>query len=181
MPRDVPRRAAAELIAQAMREGATPEVRVPALTAAAALRSVVKIDEPKIGKLLADTDIAVRRAAAEAAYGAPSLLPLLETAIAGDSDATVAAAAAASLCRDVPASDGPAKDPLTERAAKLTPAIRDRLRTLAADEALSLADRIDLLGCVRVAAKPEDQKLLDALTKKGPESLKRRARSLGGK
>jgi hypothetical protein len=181
MPRDVPARAAAELLAQAMRDSLPAEVRVPAVTAAAALRSVVKIDEPKIGKLLADRDLAVRRAAAEAAYGAPSLLALLETAVVGDTDATVAAAAAASLCRDLPATDGPTKDPLVERITKLTPAIRERFRTLAVDEALSLADRIDLLGCVRVAAKPEDQKVLDQLAKKAPESLKRRARSLGGK
>jgi hypothetical protein len=34
---------------------------------------------------------------------------------------------------------------------------------------------------VRVAAQPADQQLLDKLARRPPESLRRRARSLGGR
>jgi len=73
------------------------------------------------------------------------------------------------------------KSPAELRAAKLQPPARNRLRALATDETISLADRLDLLGCMRVAATPEDRALLDQLAKKGPESVKRRVKSLGGK
>jgi hypothetical protein len=60
-------------------------------------------------------------------------------------------------------------------------AARARLRTLALDENVALADRLDLVGCLRVAKKAADQQVLDQLARRPPESLRRRARALGGR
>jgi hypothetical protein len=180
VPRDVPTRAAVELLDQAARPELLPSVRVSALAALAALRGVTRVDETRLAKLFTDPEPQVRRATAEALAGVPSGDKPLETALAGDTVVEVAAAAAASLCRDVP-STAMAKHPAELRAGKLGAPARERLRTLAVDETISLADRIDLVGCLRVALQPADQKVLDQLAKKPPESLKRRARSLGGR
>jgi hypothetical protein len=88
------------------------------------------------------------------------------------------------LCRDVatvaPAGK-PAKDSPEARAARLGAPARARLRALAVDEQVPLEDRVDLVGCLRVNKKAEDQQTLDTLARRPPESLRRRARALGGR
>ena len=180
VPRDVPQRAAAVLLEQANKTALQSSVRVSAIWALAALRGIVKIDEAGLSKLLSDGEPQVRRAVAEALVNVPSADKALETALAADASVSVASAAAASLCRDVPATAVP-KSVAMQRAAKLGPPARARLRALAVDESVSLADRLDLLACVRVNLQPDDQKILDQLAKHPQESLKRRARSLGGR
>jgi hypothetical protein len=180
VPRDVPMRASAELLKQAARPELLPSVRVAAISAVAALRGVARIDEGALQKLLSDGESQVRRAAAESLAGVVVADRALEQSLAADADAKVAAAAAASLCRDVPPVATP-KSPAEQRAARLGPPARTRLRALAVDESLSLADRLDLMGCLRVAAGADDKAVLDQLAKKSNESVKRRAKSLGGK
>jgi hypothetical protein len=180
VPRDVPQRAAAELVKQSARAELLPSVRVASIAAAAAIRAVTKIDEGAMMKLLSDAEPQVRRAAAEALAGVPAADKALEQAVAGDADPQVSAAAAASLCRDVAPVPTP-KSAGEVRATRLQPPARAKLRTLAVDENIPLADRLDLMACLRVAASPDDQAVLDQLTKKGPDSVKRRAKSLGGK
>jgi hypothetical protein len=177
VPRDVPARAAAGLFDTAKRSELRPSVRVAAIGAIANLRTVAKVDDSAMMRLLADPEPQVRRASADALGSVASAENALVSLIADDPALDVAAAAAAALCRDVP----PTGMKGTERAARLTPKARDRLRALAADEQLPLVDRLDLLGCVRVNAQPPDQKLLDQLAKSKVDSVKRRARSLGGK
>ncbi|HEY7957300.1 MAG TPA: hypothetical protein VII38_18465 [Polyangia bacterium] len=201
IPRDVPEKAARELSALAARAELAPSVRVAALAALGALGTVAPVDIAALEKLLSDEEPQVRRAAAESLDGASAAEPALEKTLAADPVATVAAAAAATLCRDVPPAPvavpppakGKTKKPVASsmpdtlaraaeaRAASLAPAARARLRALATDGKVPLADRLDLLGCVRVAAQPADQQLLDKLARRPPESLRRRARSLGGR
>jgi hypothetical protein len=138
---------------------------------------VAKIDDARLASLLADADPQVRHAAADALGGSPAADAPLMKALEADSAVEVAAAAAAGLCRDVP----PTGEKGTERAARLTPPARERLRQLAADEKIALVDRLDLMGCLRVHAQPPDQKVLDQLAHAKLEPLKRRARSLGGR
>jgi hypothetical protein len=158
-----------------------PTLRVTAIEAAAALRGVTRVDDKAVTALLADGEAAVRRAAAEALAGAGAGDKPLEEALAKDTAVEVAAAAGASLCRDVPVI-APSKPTVAEqRAGKLGPAARQRLRALAMDESVGLADRLDLVGCLRVGKKDADQKVLDELARKPPDSLRRRARSLGGR
>ena len=83
------------------------------------------------------------------------------SAAAKDHSADVAAAAAATLCRGVKPS--PDRGAAELRASRLGASARERLRTLALDEHTPLADRLDLIGCLRVAATPQDQKVLDRL------------------
>jgi hypothetical protein len=184
VPRDVPRRAQKALLEQAARAELRPDVRVSAIAAAAALRQVVPIDEPALGRLLADEEAQVRRAAVEAMAGGAAQDASLAAALAKDASADVAAAAAAAICRDVPATPPAPKSPPSgaeTRAGKLPQPARERLRTLALDDTLPLADRLDLVACLRVFAQPEDQKVLDQLARRPPDALKRRARSLGGR
>lgn len=186
MPADVPARAARELLTVAQRTTLKPALRVEAIEAVAALRGVGRIDENGVAALLHDGDPSVRRAAAEALAAVPSADKALEESLARDGSADVAAAAAASLCRDVPPlapnarRGSPALAP-DERAARLGSAARQRLRALALDDKVPLADRLDLVGCLRVAKKDADQKVLDELARRPPESLRRRARALGGR
>jgi hypothetical protein len=171
-PRDLVDRGARALLAQAAKAELRPSVRVQAVAAAAALRGVAKLDEPAFARLL-DAKLVdepqVRRAAAEAMAGLAAHDGALQAALTSDADATVQAAAGASYCRD--ANDA--------RAGKLAMPAREKLRALALDDKVSLADRLDLIACLRPALG--DQKTLDELVQKGAEPLKRRARSLGGK
>jgi hypothetical protein len=182
VPRDLIERAAKELLARAADPGLSPAVRVSAISAATALRPLARIDESGFGRLLSDPEPQLRRAAAEALSGlgqSSTLTSLLEGMLEKDASAEVAAAAGGSLCRDVPATGD--KGPAAGRVGRLTPAMRARLRALANDEQLALSDRLDLLPCLRVGATPEDRQLLDALSRRPPESLRRKARSLGGR
>ena len=144
----------------------------------ASLRPVTRLDDAALARLLADGDPQVRHAAADALAGSAADAPLGQ-ALQADSVLEVAAAAAAALCRDVPATGE--KGAAFDRAARLGPPARERLRQLAADDNVALVDRLDLLGCLRVRAQPPDQKLLDQLAHAKLEPLKRRARSLGGR
>jgi hypothetical protein len=181
MPSDVPARAQRELVAQAGKPTLKPAQRVTAIEAAAALRGVTRVDDKALAALFGDGEAAVRRAAAEALAGAGGGDKPLEDALAKDSATEVAAAAGASLCRDVPVI-APGKPSVAEaRAGKLGAPARERLRALALDENVALADRLDLVGCLRVGKKDADQKVLDELARKPPDSLRRRARALGGR
>jgi hypothetical protein len=181
MPGDVPARAARELLAVAGKTTLKPALRVTAIEAAAALRGVTRVDDKLMTALLADSEPAVRRAAAEALAGAGAGDKPLEAALAKDTAVEVAAAAGASLCRDVPVIAPSKPSAAEQRAGKLGPAARQRLRALAMDESVGLADRLDLVSCLRVGKKDVDQKVLDELARKPPDSLRRRARSLGGR
>jgi hypothetical protein len=182
MPGDVPARAARELLAVAQKPSGRTQVRVIAIEAVAALRRVTRVDDKGLAALLAGGDAQIRRAAAEALAAAPAGDKPLEEALAKDASAEVAAAAAASLCRDVPVIAPSGKPGAADaRAGKLGGAARERLRLLALNEKLSLADRLDLVGCLRVAKKDADQKVLDELARRPPDSLRRRARALGGR
>jgi hypothetical protein len=184
MPGDVPAQAARELLGLAQRTSLAVPLRVQSLEALAALRGVTRVDEKAVGKLLGDMQIEVRRAAAEALAGAGGADGVLEAALARDGSTRVASAAAASLCRDVPlvAPTGKvAAGAPDHRAAKLGGAARSRLRALAVDENVPLEDRLDLISCLRVNKKNEDQQTLDTLARRPPESLRRRARALGGR
>ena len=183
MPADVPARAARALMAQAQKTALPPAVRETAIESVAALRAVTRVDDPALAALLGDRDATVRRAAAESLAGAPAGDKPLEQALVKDTSPDVAAAAGASLCRDVPVIAASSGKPVAAetRAAKLGPPARERLRALALDEKVSLADRLDLVGCLRVAKKDGDQKVLDELARKPPDSMRRRARALGGR
>lgn len=182
MPADVPARAARELVAMAQRTTLKPRVRTSAIDAVAALRGLTRVDDKALVALLADGDATIRRAAAESLATAPAGEKALDESLAKDASPDVAAAAAASLCRDVPviAPSGKA-GPAEARAARIAGGARDRLRALALDEKISLADRLDLVGCLRVAKKDADQKVLDELARKPPDALRSRARALGGR
>jgi len=182
MPGDVPARAARELTQMAQKASLKPPVRVTAIEAVAALRAVTRVDDKALAALLGDGDATIRRAAAEALAAVPSGERPLEEALAKDPAPDVASAAGASLCRDVPVIAPSGKTSAAEaRVGKLGAAARQRLRTLALDDKVSLADRLDLVSCLRVARKDADQKVLDELARKPPDSLRRRARALGGR
>ena len=183
MPADVPARAARALMAQAQKTALPPAVRETAIESVAALRAVTRVDDAALAALLGDRDATVRRAAAESLAGAPAGDKPLEQALVKDASPDVAAAAGASLCRDVPVIAAASGKPVAAetRAAKLAPPARERLRALALDEKVSLADRLDLVGCLRIAKKDADQKVLDELARKPPDSMRRRARALGGR
>jgi hypothetical protein len=210
VPRDLPKRAADALVHAAMRAETPVDGRVALIGAAAALRGVARVDEAPFVRLASDKEPPVRRAALEAVAGGAGADALLEQAVASDPSVDVAAAAAAALCRDV-ASSAPVEAPKPKpgkpaappseaklaamapgaaaraaaeaRAGRLGQPARERLRKLALDENVQLADRLDLLGCLRVAQQPPDKAVLDELaqSKKANEALKRRARSLGGR
>ena len=181
MPGDVPARAARALVAMAQKTTLKPPLRVTAIEAAAALRGVTRLDDRALAALFGDADASVRRAAAEALAGAPAGDKPLEEALAKDTAVEVAAAAGASLCRDVPTIAGNKPTAAELRAGKLSAAARERLRGLALDENAPLNDRLDLVGCLRVGKKDADQKVLDELARRPPESLRRRARAVGGR
>lgn len=184
VPVDVPERSARELLADATSPALAPRLRIEALQALAALRGVTRVDDAAMMRLLADADPQIRHAAAEALAGAPAADAALANTVARDPARDVAAAAAASLCREVPITPPmgrPAPSSPDARAARLPAATRARLRTLALDEGVELADRLDLVNCLRVAPKPADQQTLDALARRPPETLRRRARALGGR
>jgi hypothetical protein len=181
VPRDIPARAAASLIEAAKKSELRPPLRVAALGALGSLHAVTRVDDAALLGLLADGDPQVRHAAADALSGVAAADAPLAHALEADPALEVAAAAAAALCREVPVSGEKPGDKAFERAARLTPEARARLRQLAADDQVALVDRLDLLGCLRVHAQPPDQKVLDQLARAKLEPLKRRARSLGGR
>lgn len=186
MPGDVPARAARELTSLAARGALKPALRVTVIQALAALRGVTRVDDKALAALFSDGDPQVRRATAEALAGSIGGERPLEDALVKDGSADVAGAAAASLCRDVPLTaptakpGSPALAP-DQRASKLGAAARQRLRTLALDDNVALADRLDLLPCLRVGKKDADQQVLDQLARRPPEPMRRRARALGGR
>jgi hypothetical protein len=182
MPGDVPAHAARELVTMAQKTSLTPPLRVLAIEAAAALRGVTRVDDKALAALFSDGDATIRRAAAEALAAVPAGEKALEDALVKDRAPEVAAAAGASLCRDVPVIAPSGKASGAEaRAGKLGAPARERLRALALDDKVALADRLDLVSCLRVAKKDADQKVLDELARKPPDSLRRRARALGGR
>jgi hypothetical protein len=186
VPADVPARAAGELLTLAQKATLATALRVQAIDALAALRGVTRVDDKTLAKLLGDGDVEIRRAAAEALAGTTTVDKWLENAVAQDASTRVAGAAAASLCRDVPVVPPSSKPPAPaalpdQRAARLGAPARSRLRALAVDDNVPLEDRLDLLPCLRVNKKVEDQQTLDQLARRPPDALRRRARALGGR
>lgn len=188
VPRDVPTRAAQELATAAQQRTLAPSLRVPAIEALAALRGVTRVDDRPLMALLGDANADVRRAAAESLWSAntPVAQEYLGNALVKDGSATVAAAAGAALCRDVPIVPPSVRPPAPaaladQRAGKLKEPARVRLRALALDDNLPLTDRLELLPCLRVNKQPADQQTLDTLARRPPESLRRLARALGGR
>ncbi len=186
IPVDVPARAAAELMTAANNRALPPALRVPAIEAVAALRGVTRVDDKALMALLGDANADVRRAAAESLWNTPAATEWLTNALVKDGSATVAAAAGAALCRDVPLVAPSVKPPAAaalpdQRAGKLKEPARARLRALALDDNVALTDRLELLPCLRVNKQPIDQQTLDTLARRPPESLRRLARALGGR
>ncbi len=186
IPLDVLRVAQAMLGAEASNATLTSSTRSSAVFAVAALREVTKMDEAAIPRLLGDADPSLRRAAAESLSPGPAAEAALENVLGTDSANEVAATAAAILCREVPA-QAPAlgrENNAERRAAKLGTKARDRLRALAADPSIPLADRLDLLPCLRLGAGGDagvkDRQVLTQLaqSKSEPESLRKRAQAL---
>ena len=186
VPRDIPVRAARELTQLALGKTLPPRIRLTALLGLGALVGLgggTRVEVPSLVTLLGDPEIAVRHAAVETLAALPEAARPLEATLAADSSVEVAGAAAAALCRDVPATDIP-KNPAEERAARLGVPARTRLRALAVDDKLALTNRLELVGCLRVATTPpdkQDREVLNQLARRGPEALKRRARTLGGR
>src|SRR5437016_5929698 len=147
MPRDVPARSARALLQAAGEAKLKVPLRVEALEATAALRGVTRVDDKAIAQLFSDPEPALRRAAAEALAGSSGVEASLSNALASDGEVAVAAAAGATLCREVPVVAGGKPSALEQRIAKLPAAARARLRALALDDKVSLADRLDLIGC----------------------------------
>lgn len=181
MPSDVPARSARALLQAAGNAKLLQAVRVQAIDALAALRGVTRVDDKAVAQLLSDHDVQVRRAAAEALGGTTTADAALINALAADGEDAVASAAAATLCRDLPLISHGKLTPAEQRVAKLPSPARIRLRALALDDKVSLADRLDLISCLRVVMQSDDQKTLDTLARRPPESLRRRAKSLGGR
>jgi hypothetical protein len=186
VPVDVPARAAQELATAAQKRSLAPSLRVPAIEALAALRLVTRVDDKLLMALLGDASADVRRAAAESLWNAPAAVEPLVGTLVKDGSATVAAAAAAALCREVPLVAPSVKPPAAgaladQRAGKLKEPARARLRALALDDNLALTDRLELLPCLRVNKQAADQQTLDTLARRPPESLRRLARALGGR
>jgi hypothetical protein len=178
VPRDVPARSAAVLLEVAQKSDLRPPLRVAAIAALGNLRAVTRVDDGVFSRLFGDADPEVRRAAADAAPLNAAEAPLMRI-VEKDPIVEVAASAAAALCRDVPVTGD--KGPAIDRAGRLNPAARERLRALAANDQIALVDRLDLLACLRVHLQPPDQKILDQLAHAKLDSVKRRARSLGGR
>ncbi len=152
-------------------------IRVPLVGTAGRLIELSLLQESELRPLFHDGDAEVRLAAVEALRRLPKRsVEGLDLVITGDTDAKVAAAAAAALCFDVPPVQTTA---LAEtRARRLSAPGQARLRALAVDDKLPLLDRLDLVACLRVFGTPDDEKILATLASHGPESMKRRARSL---
>jgi hypothetical protein len=190
IPPDVPRSAAKELWAMAGRKEVRASSRATAVAAASLLRRQLKpvppVEDALIDALLADPDATVRRAAVEAlgplapvVGGAkPAITARLEKAIL-DGDPQVAAAAGVAICAGVPATVS--RLPAEQSATLLGEPARARLRTLVADESTGLADRLDLIPCLRAFATLADRKALDVLARSTTDSIKRRARAYGGR
>src|SRR6185503_20186427 len=135
IPRDVPAEAARELTSLAARSELAPSVRVAALAALGALRAVTTVDLGALEKLLADGEPQVRRAAAESLDGARAAEPALEKTLAGD---PIAAAAAATLCRDVPPAPIAAPPVKSKTKKPVAPAMPDAAARAAEERAASL-------------------------------------------
>lgn len=174
--------AAHALVETAARRELGSKVRASAVQAAGTLArlgpaTLTAAIDPAFAQLSTDGEAVVRRAAIEALDGraAPALL---EGAL-GDLDPEVAAAAGASLCA-VPARAAvrPAKE---SEAATLGEPSRLRVRALVVDEHLAVAERLDLIPCLRAFATTGDQKLLDKLARSRVDAVKRRARASGGR
>jgi len=177
IPPDVPREAARALWSAAGEKAALPSVRASAIAAAASLGrqlAAPPLDGAALDALLTDGDPQVRRAAVEALDARKEAARLARAL--GDPDDAVAAAAGASACAGVPPVRAPSEKPLA-----VDEAGRARIRVLVLDEKLQLADRLDLIPCLRAFATLADRKLLDDLAKSDVESIKRRARSYGGR
>lgn len=179
VPPDAPAQGAVKLWKQAQRGELKVPLRVDLVAAAAALDRLARHppDGKKLGPLLTDPEPSLRRAALEA-LDPRSTGGELERGLA-DPDPAVAAAAGGLLCAQVPPAGSRA--PAERRAALLAEPARARVRTLIGDAAIGLADRLDLIPCLRAFAAPADRKLLDALARGSDESVKRRARAYGGR
>ncbi len=187
LPTDLPRAAVKALVALAGREARPIPLRVEALAALAALASLAPTAPALIAAFTSDRNPQIRRAAADALPPGAETQRLVRLLVE-DGVANVAAAAAASLCRDVvpPGAEKKSERLALQRLASLPPAARARLRALVVDESLLEADRLDLIPCLRPGAqKPGEQKddleILRALGKGPDGALRRRARTYGGR
>ena len=183
MPSDVPARAARELAgAWRRRSRSSRPCASTAIEALATLRAVTRVDDKALAALLGDGDATVRRAAAEA--------------LAGAAGGRQAARGGAGQGRGARGGGGGRRVALPRRGARgaveagrrpscARASWRRRRASGCArwrvDEKVPLADRLDLVACLRVGKKDPDQKVLDELARKPPESLRRRARALGGR
>lgn len=175
VPDDALVAAARALWAEAGDRRRAPTVRASALAGAAALgRLSGGVDPVRLAPLLTDPEPSLRRAAV-AALDVASGSSQLERAVADD-DLTVAAAATAALCAEVP---GPGSRGRPSHAVDaLAEPARARIRELLGDEArVPLADRLALIPCLRGFGTPEDRKRLDALARSKVPAIKRRARA----
>lgn len=180
VPPDVIAQVAVAIAPTVRRPELASAIRVPLVAAAGRLVELRRLQESDLRPLLNDPDAEVRLAAIDSLRRLPARgLQGLDLVLAGDTDPRVASAAAAAICYDVP--PVPTQTIAEARAKQVSQPSRARLRKLATDEAVPLIDRLDFLACLRAFGTPEDQQLLTALSQKGVEALKRRAKSLLGK
>lgn len=180
VPPDLIGQVAAALAPIVRRPDLAAAVRVPLVAAAGRLVELRRLQESDLRPLLNDPDAEVRLAAIDSLRRLPARsLQGLDLVLTGDTDPRVASAAAAAICYDVP--PVPTQTIAEARAKQVSPPSRARLRKLASDETVPLIDRLDFLACLRAFGTPEDQQILTALSQKGVEALKRRAKSLLGR
>ena len=185
MPADVPARAARQLLAIAQKPSLAPAVRIDGDRRRwRRCARVTRVDDKALAALLADRrrgDPPRRRRGA--GRRRPRATSRSSDALAEDA---VARRGGGGGRVAVPRRAGDRargqSEPGARRARrKLGAAARERLRSLALDEKVSLADRLDLVGCLRVGKKDADQKVLDELARGRPTRCASGARALGGR
>ncbi len=177
VPSDVLATLSTPLVNATLRSTLAAQVRVPLIGAAGRLIELGRVQENDLRGLLNDGEPEVRLATIDMLRRLPRRsLAGLDLVIAGDREPRVAAAAAAALCYDVPPVSGTT---FAEARVQATSApSQARVRALAEDATVPLIDRLDLLACLRVFGTPEDKQILAALSQKGVEAVKRRAKQL---
>jgi hypothetical protein len=124
-----------------------------------------------VARVARDPDPTVRRAAVLALRaGDPTAAPVLRDGLA-DSDARVATACAATLCRGVDPAGRAKADPQLARATVAA-------RAFAAAPATPPEDAVEMLACVAAARTPADRALLEALHRSAAGAVRARAEEL---
>ena len=174
VPADLVDRACAALRGLAARVEAPVSSRVAALGAVASASSVCTATG-ELASLLRDPVPAVRRATAlvlrpEERRAASALREVIR-----DPERSVASAAVATLCRGEPVD--PTAGPRSEAPA---PPVVAAARQMVTARGTSIADAVEMMGCLARAATPADRQILDQIRRGAPSPLRDRAADLLG-